>query len=760
MAQLKEFLYFLADEQGLCYYVSDNGGVMVKAFEPLEYTPDGWMNKSIQFSRNNVFKALFRQFTTPLKFVKDGAKILRHLFYNSGIEAAAYLIILKLDPVTFTHKLYYKGEVDFSTIKDQLNFVEVSLLEAGLVKLLKANENTLYEFDINGDETVQVNMDGLELSNKLNYIIPEVSFDNLFGGTDIFIPIGFINSEGDNYGITAQSQQVKNLDGWPADIDNYLFATSEKSIDVTIKGKIQFSADSISFSTINIVRWIWNGVAGATPSQANIFTITGAIANTVYEYNFNETYTVPKGGSIYFTIRGAGGGGAPTYSFLENRLDLTFIYKYQATYVPAITAFDLFRKIVQKIAGTSYSTVSSLLLSRPDIVVTSGDGIRNLPGAKIKTSLSQFFKSMDCLLHTGMEVNGLNAVLEERTFFYDKNTEILNLGAVASCTLLANTEDLFNTIKIGYVSKDSKFDSINGKYEFNTTHQYTTPITRVPKSLELVNPYRADMFGIEVVRINLDAKTTSDNSADNEVFLLNVDNDLAECDIDFSANKSFKAPASIPLQVGKRYTITGTNFNNGVYTILSSTPVVVLIGVPTNEYTVAEVTTLEPLGHGFISGNFKKLLRKTYDTITGLLYPTSAFNIEYSPKRCLFNHGSFVRSIMHKLEVKQIVFETTDKNPELLTIEAGVIRKEKGNVTIGDLPDPYFQPYVFSVQTSTPFNFAELIANTKGYISFEWNGNTYKGFLLSGEIQPATQENKEFRLLSHPDNDLTKMIHG
>jgi hypothetical protein len=241
---------------------------------------------------------------------------------------------------------------------------------------------------------------------------------------------------------------------------------------------------------------------------------------------------------------------------------------------------------------------------------------------------------------------------------------------------------------------------------------------------------------------------------------LNVDNDLAECDIDFSANNSFKAPASIPLQVGKRYTITGTNFNNGVYTILSSTPVVVFIGVPTNEYTVAEVTTLEPLGHGFISGNFKKLLRKTYDTITGLLYPASAFNIEYSPKRCLFNHGSFVRSIMHKLEVKQIVFETTDKNPELLTIEAGIIRKEKGNVTIGDLPDPYFQPYVFSVQTSTPFNFAELIANTKGYISFEWNGNTYKGFLLSGEIQPATQENKEFRLLSHPDNDLTKMIHG
>lgn len=753
MAQLKEFLYFLTDENGLCYYV-DNGSVMVKAFTPLDYTPDGWMTKSIQFSRNNVFKALFRQFTTPLKFVKDGAKILRHLFYNSGIEAAAYLVILKLDPVTFTHKLYYKGEVDFSTIKDNLNFVEVSLLEAGLVKLLKANENTLYEFDINGNETVQTNMDGLELLNAYHFIIPNIGVDLDSGtGESFVVPVGFVNKEGDNYGVAGLSSTLQR--DYAATVDSPFFET-QFGFGITVNGSLIVSPNRNGSMQVSFVVL----VAGAVVQTIYIANEAAAIGGQLYTYTINQPITLPDGASV--KVRGelsTPSGDARMY-FGETKLDISFTYKYRSTYVPGLTAFDLFRKIVQKIAGTSYSTVSSLLLSRPDIVITSGDGIRNLPGAKIKTSLSQFFKAMDCLLHAGMEVNGLNAVLEERTFFYDKATQILNLGAVASCTLLADSEDLFNTIKIGYASKDSKFDSINGKYEFNTTHQYTTPITRVPKSLELVNPYRADMFGIEVVRINLDAKTTSDNSADNEVFLLNVENDLAECDIDFSGSSSFKAPASIPLQVGKQYTITGTLYNNGVYTILSSTPVAVFIGDPTNEYTVAEVTTLEPLGHGFISGNFKKLLRKTYDTITGLLYPNSAFNIEFSPKRCLFAHGSFIRSIMHRLEAKQIVFQTTDKNPELLTIEAGVIRKEKGNVTIGDLPEPYFQPYIFSVQTSTPFNFAELISNTKGYLSFEWNGNTYKGFLLAGEIQPATQENKEFRLLSHPDNDLTTMIHG
>jgi len=751
----KEFLYFITSENGLCYYVAPNGSVQQGRYIPLKHTPNGWMEQSIQFQRNSTYKALFRQFTTPMKFVLDGAKILRHLFYNvQGIETPAYLVIVKLNPTTGQHNDYYKGEIDFSTIKDSLDFVEVALLEAGLAKLIKANENTLYEFDLNCDETVQVRMDGLELQNAYHYIIPNIGVDlDTDTGESFDVPVSFVNKEGDNYGVAGLSSMLAR--DYAGTLDNPFFET-QFGFDVNIAGQLVVSPNRSGNMKVSFVVM----KAGAVHQRIYIANESTAIGGQLYTYSINQPITLPDGASIKMQGELSAGSGDARMYFGETTIDLTFTYKYKETYVPGLTAFDLFRKLIQKLSSVSFSTVSQLLASRTDIVYTSGDGIRNLPAAKIKISLSSFFKSVDCLFHIGMEVNGLNAVLEPRQYFFDANTSILNLGDVESCTLTVDTEDIFNTIKIGYASKDTKFDAINGKYEFNTTHQYTTPITRLPKSLELVNPARADMYGIEVVRINLDAKKTTDSSSDNEVFILNAVDENPAITFSFETGNSFYVDNVFPIVPGRTYTISGTASNNGVFRVISVVPFTGLSGSISNLVTTVEATVSETLVTGTISGNFKKLYRKVYTSITGLLFPASAFNIELSPKRCLFAHGPFIRSVMHKLDSKQIVFQTTDKNPELSTRDGAIIRKEKGNVNIGDLGDPYFQPYVFNVRTAVPINFAELMANTKGYIDFTWNGSAYKGFLLAGEIQPATLESKEFKLLSHLANDLTKMIHG
>ncbi len=80
-------------------------------------------------------------------------------------------------------------------------------------------------------------------------------------------------------------------------------------------------------------------------------------------------------------------------------------------------------------------------------------------------------------------------------------------------------EDLiYNTIKVGYPNQN--YDDINGKDEFNTTHVYNTPLTRIAKELDLTSEYRADSYGIEFTRANLAGKKTTDSGTDNDVFII------------------------------------------------------------------------------------------------------------------------------------------------------------------------------------------------------------------------------------------------
>jgi hypothetical protein len=80
---------------------------------------------------------------------------------------------------------------------------------------------------------------------------------------------------------------------------------------------------------------------------------------------------------------------------------------------------------------------------------------------------------------------------------------------------------MFNILNIGY--KDQSYDTVNGLREFNTTEQYSTVITRVAKILDMTMPYRADCYGIEILRKDFQNLDTTDSSSDDDVFLLDIE---------------------------------------------------------------------------------------------------------------------------------------------------------------------------------------------------------------------------------------------
>jgi hypothetical protein len=138
------------------------------------------------------------------------------------------------------------------------------------------------------------------------------------------------------------------------------------------------------------------------------------------------------------------------------------------------------------------------LQTRPDILVSCGDAIRGIEDAVIKTSMKQFFNSVNVIMNCGIGIENNHVVLEEKAHFFQTDNPIY-LGQVKQYKDKWATDYIYNTIKIGY--PDVNLENVNGRFAFNTSYLYSSPVKRVTKQLLLLSDYGADPFEIEITRI-------------------------------------------------------------------------------------------------------------------------------------------------------------------------------------------------------------------------------------------------------------------
>jgi hypothetical protein len=213
------------------------------------------------------------------------------------------------------------------------------------------------------------------------------------------------------------------------------------------------------------------------------------------------------------------------------------------------------------------------------------------------------------------------------------------------------------------------------------------------------------MYGIEFTRINLENKTTVDSSSDNDTFCIKV----------------------APKAAG------ATN-----YTLdRSLNPYVSIVIDPSYNMDAATQTDL-------ISA---------YDA-------ARAFNLPLTPKQCLFNHGSFVRGCLRKLDSKWIKYNVSDKFPLVKVSPPGSrVVYERADVQVGDLDTPYFDSVQFDFETKTPINLQDILSqNPVQAFQFEYQGVIMQGVNIKVGMQPAIQKSQVWSLLSVPSNDLSQLI--
>ena len=59
----------------------------------LPQAPEGWEESTLQWARSSEYFGMIRTFSVPLKFVLDGAWLLRRVMYREGVDGSAVLKI-------------------------------------------------------------------------------------------------------------------------------------------------------------------------------------------------------------------------------------------------------------------------------------------------------------------------------------------------------------------------------------------------------------------------------------------------------------------------------------------------------------------------------------------------------------------------------------------------------------------------------------------------------------------------------------------
>lgn len=739
-------------------------------------SPEGWQSSLIKYARNLKYWGLFRTFTVPMKFVKDGAAILQSQFHKFGYEAIAYMGIMRFDQITipYQYKGWYLSELNFTKYNEAQNSVTIEALEGGFSKYLKANENTTYEIPVDEDpEYVQVVMDGMELGNTGEFTIT----DGL-GATDPNIDFGnhlvdliIVSKEVEDIGGVFDVPRTKVDNNNPHIFDTgRCFYEASTTTTITIEYDFDLNVDITGQPPLNpaaqlfvVVRALDPVTKTVTPDhQITLLNLLPGHILGVHRIVGTAQLTVPTGYKCFLytglTVTGAGGSDTTAFRYTKEaaKFKITYAYRHPQTVIKGLTPLRLAELLVAKMSNGECTVKSAFLQSLSDsIVISSGDAVRGNSPAVIKTNFADFFQWTQ-FFSTGLGAKDTVCIVEKIEDFFQEDVAV-ELGPVAEATLYPAEDMLGNKVVAGYGKQD--YEGINGKFEVNQGQQWTLPVVKVTKDVVMNNSYRADPFGIELLRINFGKLKTTDSKSDNDTVVLNVSSERKVYEnvfVDFIAPNVIVVPQEFTslLKRGDQITLSGTQGNDNRYTIINSEQYITYRRLTLDGVIMAQQPGAVKIT---VLSGLKTLYRPALSQVSGVLYPGSLFNALLSPKIGLLNNGRLLHSLLDKLDGKNITLASADKNTDLAYTFNGTRHVEKDPIAVGALPPKLFLPTYIKVKTEVDVNVPALL-NAKPYskISFIWSGRTWYAFLFDGSVKDATREEQEWILLSAPENDLSK----
>lgn len=697
-----DFIFFLQDSKRRFWQINSAGEVVLNS-NPyvLEFSPDGWQDIVIKNVRNRKYWAIDRSVSLAFKYVEDTAQILKHIFYEIGVEESVYLVICE-QRLRYTagveygywYKQIFRSEIDLSTYNHAGAEVTCNTLEDGLAKHLKANENTIYELDL----TEYVKLDGINLKSSLNFLgISQGHSATITTYNLSWLSFSYLTTDGTSPNLAGLSQTLEEWNSVSTHDDNrYLtnyFLEATGAVTFTLKGTITVMLSN----GLSVELYVKN--SNGTRTQLLILNTDNPATPNPFEktetFTINQPITMADGEKLFLISEvtdSAFIAGAATGVYTEFNLSVEAEGTFRTTFAQFARPQYLFTQLIDKITDGEYTAETCPFfgdLQNSDKVFTSGDAIRGIENPKIKLSMAMFFEFFDTYHSVGIREKNKQVLFDRKEILTD-TVNTISLGEISRLKVRLEKSFLFNELAIGYPDVKNETGMLNGKNEVNTTFNFSFGTTKTPAKLIKVSRVKTSCYDIENVRIEGSNKNTTDNRADNDVYAIHILNTLI--------------PAS---------------------------------GDDPAHY---------------------ELNREYNDHVTGVDEVETVFNLAFSPKNCLNNNSSFIRSCLYKYDSKKLKFISADRNRAMIYNDGTTQIIEDADIVVGDMNDPFFTPVVIEVETGGSEDLLDsLDDNPIMGFDFDFEGNNYICISMENSINPGSNKKQTFQLLSHPDNDLTKL---
>jgi len=475
--------------------------------------PKGWDKILVTQQRDQEYYAVKRTYSVPIDFLLDGAYLLREQYYNYGVQATARLTIKQLNPTTQQYDyIITVGDIDFSQYKNSENFVNVNLMDSGIESKIKAYKDVTYEFSM--EDGIDIELTPLILEEQADFIFIQA----LESEPNYFPQLNIVNNP--NLSITPSSKatvfEAEDTPDWANSVNN--FFAPQLNTTLRLKGYVQGIIGGRSGTyAIEIRDNLGTGLANLMVKAK-----VGTSAEAFYQ-DFDVTINAVAGRRYftYITYYNDGAGFTPLITVSQGQIMATYNTISPSTVSKAFRPKQLFDKLIEKMNGGVYPIASNHLeITWPQLCITSGDAIRRIENPKLKTSWNDFWQSINSVTNAMFgSINGV-ATLEAKSQAFKRTLPIFSVGEVKDFEDSPYTEIMASKIQVGY--EDVDLDTTGGRTVFNAKQEYTTPLTRVQKTLDLISKYGASDLEIELLRVQLDGRDSTDNSGDNKCFFIYV----------------------------------------------------------------------------------------------------------------------------------------------------------------------------------------------------------------------------------------------
>ena len=475
---------------------------------------EGWEETFLNFKRSGNYFGLTRSFTVPMKFVLDGAYLIRLAVYgDEGINAKINFKIEELNRSNWLYRNLYDGEIDLVEFQDtgsgSGNIVTVRCTDIGVAEMIAIYDKAEYEIPLNQDNSVLVEIPGISLIDVAqNLILPQI-YDYPTDGTRKILPNDVEINELINSRVETKISIEENNPNFGTS-SNWI-VRANTSTEVVISGRLEaiFNANTGGRAFLELVNQ--DGIVRA------ILVEQGILTQLQFVFEFNETILLQQNERLFLTLRKSGnmnaGFNAVYFPFRITNEILT-----APSLARAIRANDLYLELIRKMNyGNDEGAISELLKSS-NLFLTCGDAIREFETPVLKTSFQDFYRTIDAILGVGFGIDSVPR-LESKEFFY-RDVPCLDLGRIKEFQLVIDSDLMFSAIKIGY--KEQKYEENQGREEFNQGQSWTCRNSKTNKVLSMVAEYRGDQYGVALLRrmTIIDNIKGIDSESDNDIWIL------------------------------------------------------------------------------------------------------------------------------------------------------------------------------------------------------------------------------------------------